>query len=302
MKQRLMQVRIRLSPRVTAALVFGVLVAPQASAATQRAKFETYGFVCERKGQTYFFPKTRALIAEPDPNIAVPDTLELPACKTNFKVTGFKWSRVDRSKTIVTESGARYTMLARITGTVTGSTMRVTDLQTTGFNSTRFDGYSLTRPGLIFGAIIARSWPSTCNLTDSAVLSQQVAEQSREPLAAALKDDPELRVRTLVNGATEIVTYKPRGATIDTLATSLNATVCVETDTTQVSADQVTTKIQPMKLKAEALDAKLPSGRAIVLVIADRISMDQKKELSKTFGSQVALDSGIRTSIASSAR
>lgn len=276
-------------------MVCGALGVPQAVAAAPVRKFETFGIVCETRGHTVLTPFTEIAERDPDPNVATLYSLVPPSCRGKVRLTGFSWAKLDPSDLEATKRGKRSTVIARIAGTVTGTTYRVTDLQTTDLTSVRFDGFSLTRPAIINSALISRNWPSSCNPADSRVLSEQVPSEVQASLAAALQEDPNLRVRTLLSGAQEVVTYKPLSDSVRAVAKNLRASVCVEQETNPLLVEQVQEYVRTQKIQATVVNAILPSGRLMVLVVGDRISLSDQSRILKHFGSRAVIDSAIRT-------
>ncbi len=285
----------RLIRPLLVALACAALGASQANAAPAVTKFETFGTVCEARGRTLLTPVTQVATRDPDPNVAGVYSLVPPECRGTVRVTGFSWSNLDRSDFEVTKRGKRSTVIARITGTITGTVFRVTNLQTTDLDSVRFDGFSLARPAIISSALIGRNWPSTCNRFDSAVLSQQVLPSAQPLLAAALLGDPDLRVRTLLNGATEVVSYRPLSDSVRSLTETLGASLCIERDTDPLLTEQIQKFVRTNKIEATVKEARLPSGKLMILVAGDRISLHQKTQLLLQFGSRTVIDSAIRT-------
>lgn len=273
----------------------GAVGASKANAAAAAKKFETFGIVCEARGHTVLTPLTQVATRDPEPHVVSLYSLVPPDCRETARVTGFSWANLDPSDLEVTKRGKRSTVIARIAGTVTGTAFRVTTLQTTDLDSVRFDGFSLARPAIIGSALVARSWPSSCNLSDSAVLSQQVPPTAQTLLAAALQEDPDLRVRTLLSGAREVVSYMSIRDSVRTLAETLGASVCIERDTEPLLVEQVRKYVRSNEIKAAVKAAVLPSGRLMILVAGDRISFRKKSQLMYDFGSRIVIDSAIRT-------
>ena len=286
----------RLSSRLLlAGLAVGTVSVPTAGAASPVARFETYGAVCERGGRTFLLPDNPIAVSDPPLNVAAVSALVAPQCLGKISVSGFSWSRLDPSDLAVTKRGGRVTIPARIAGTVAGSTLRVRELQTTDLTSVRFDGFSLAGPAILSSALVGRSWPSTCDVGDGRPLSQQVPLPVRSSVLAAIVEDPDMRIRTLVDGEIELVTYRSLSAPVQKIADDIGATVCAETETQRLSIAQVQAFLRTRKISANAIDANLPSGRAVVLVAGERITHTQKSQIMTMFGSRIVVDSAIRT-------
>ena len=113
-------------------------------------------------------------------------------------------------------------------------------------------------------------------------------------LRNALRQDPELRVRTLVSGAIEVVTYKPPTESVRAFAQSLGAALCAENDAQPPSKDKVESFIKSMKLKATVTNGSLPSGRVLVVVTGDIITFAERARIVTAFGPGVLIDSALR--------
>ena len=287
---------VGLSSRLlVAALAVGALFAPTAMAASMVTRFETYGALCERSGRTFLLPDNPIAVSDPQSNVEAVPALVPAKCIGKISVNGFSWSQLEPSDLLVTKRGGRVTIPARIAGTISGSTVRVRELQTTDLTSVRYDGFSLARPAILSSALVSRSWPSTCDLGDGRSLSQEVPLQARTLALVAIQEDPDLRIRTLVDGKMEVVTYRSLSAPVRNVANDIGATVCAETETQRLSASQVQAFLRTRNISATAVDATLPSGRAVVLVAGERITRTQKSQIMTTFGSRIVVDSAIRT-------
>lgn len=271
------------------------MLAPPVEAARRNERFEMFGVVCEARGTTYLTSFTTAVDRDPDPNVAAVYTLTPPQCRGRVRVTGFSWSKVDPSDIDVSTRGKRVTVPARIVGTIKGTTFRVTDLRTSELGSVRFDGFSLERPAIISSAFVGRNWPSSCDAGDSPVLSEKLPDTNQDLLIAALRDDPDLRVRNLLGGSREVVTYREGTASAKTLADVFSASLCVEQESSLPTVKAVQAYVRTKAIVAEVRDATLPSGRAMVLVSGEQITPDQKAGLLQSFGSRIVVDSFVRT-------
>jgi hypothetical protein len=282
-------------------VALGALALPTATARpSTAARFEVAGIICEHKSRTYVnganvrdfhhkFP--------PDPNVPVAEPAILYGCvRSSIALTNFRWPRkwIPASSWVANERAMDY---SAVKGTVTKKSFTVSSWQylEDGTVMRRFDGFPLNRPYLTTSAIDALSYPSTCDPLDSPIVTTSVKEGREALFDEALKVDPDLRVRELLNGKREVVTYKTDTAAAQRLAADLKASLCIEPETDPPQIREVMSLLTKYKIeKRTAFNYQLPTGRTVVIVGGVRIPHTVQAELLASFGSHIAIDALIR--------
>jgi hypothetical protein len=210
-------------------VALGALVAPGAPArsTSSKGKFEVAGTICDNQSRTFINFGAVAASHPKYPRDVSSAPLATPAilfacAPTTIQVSNFRWPKQWKPATNWEPRAIDFSV---VKVAVTKTTYKISRWQylEDGTVIRRFDGFPLNRPYLTTSAIDALNFPSTCNPLDSPILTTPLNAGREALFDEAFKVDPDLRVRELLDGKREVVTYKAETSTAQRLATDLKA-------------------------------------------------------------------------------